>query len=193
MCLGRHVVLYTVHHFIQQSHVNHFQNTLYMSCTHVLYIHTYIHIHVHVCIQMCTQTHYTCTCTLGVWGKLASLFNPPPQFSRLGIRVYFTAWFAWFGFLSFSLLVACSLVSVLYTCTSMYVHIPTFDTHVYTCIYTLQALTCTCYTHLHYNAHDSPAVIGPVVGERLVQLDSCLRMAERERKLRADNSVKMFM
>ena len=53
-----------------------------------------------LCVKLCANFLFSkpCGCfhvvvfcgTLGVWGELAShkrLFNPPPQFSRLGIQV----------------------------------------------------------------------------------------------------------
>ena len=47
----------------------------------------YIHVHVNMCGMMFRTV---CLGHLGVWGELAShkrLFNPPSQFSRLGIQV----------------------------------------------------------------------------------------------------------
>ena len=68
---------------------------------------------------------------LGVWGELAShkrLFNPPSQFSRLGIQVSYYSFFpvlimyimciVCLGYLSF--FPTSAIASVLCTCISMY-------------------------------------------------------------------------
>ena len=112
------------------------------------YVHTYMHVHVYM-------EH------LDVWGELAShkrLFNPPPQFSRLGILVSLRPIFIFlvcdvhicvplFVLVGITFLSLYSLASVLCTCISMYMHVPV---RVYSHVLHGSVHTCTCYVCTSY-------------------------------------------
>ena len=61
---------------------------------------------------MCVSWGY-----LDVWGELASHFNPPPQFSRLGIQVSLAIYVCLSGSWLGGLPLYFSYASVLSTCT----------------------------------------------------------------------------
>ena len=79
----------------------------------------YVHMSVHVCVlvRVCELGALGCVGRVG-WPQ--KIFNPPAQFSRLGIQVslaiYVSLSRSWLGWLPFLF----SYASVLNTCTSMY-------------------------------------------------------------------------